>query len=254
MKKPINKETLKKAKDQIAQKSKIAYRLIKARYQKLNKRQRIALFAGNGAIILFFIALGISHHSSRARSTTAYPINFEAKSQVVKKPSAQPVIIKPNTQTLQLQSQLNDVKQDSSEQYNTMRAQLQTIQSNMSSLASEEGMQQLQKSITEPNKTLLGKMNHLQGSLKTIMKQTAKKTWVNPKTVEQSFRLVAVQGFSDGMRAIINVSGNQMTLSTHEISPACQGWVLQTMDFSNQSAVFAKQTKDQRLFVKLQAN
>jgi mRNA-degrading endonuclease HigB of HigAB toxin-antitoxin module len=253
MKKIIHRDALIKIKNQITIKSKRFYHAFKRHYQKLNKRQRWAVFSSLG-IVLIIAVMSISHSTKKTTSHSAYPVNFETKSQTLKKPSAQSAMIKSNTQTLQLQSQLNDVKQDSSEQYSTMRAQLQTIQSNMSSLASEGGMQQLQKSIAEPNKTLLGKMNHLQGSLKTIMKQTAKKTWVNPQTVEQSFRLVAVQGFSDGMRAIINVSGNQMTLSTHEISPACQGWVLQSMDFSNQSAVFAKQTKDQRLFVKLQAN
>jgi mRNA-degrading endonuclease HigB of HigAB toxin-antitoxin module len=255
MKKLLNKEAFNKLKYQLTTSTKSAYYAIKTRYQKLSKRQRIILFSGVGLVVVLAVALNVDHHSKKITPGSAYPVNFETQSHATEQSSVQTV--RPSVQTRQLQSQLDQVKQNSSEQYDAMRTQLQSIQSNMSSFASKQGMQQLQQVVSKPNKTLLGKMNNLQSSVKQIVKQTAKKTWVSPQSIEKYFRLVAVQGFSDGMRAIIDVDGNQTTLSQQAVCPACRGWILQSMNFANQSAVFAKQAKtqkNQQLFVKLQAN
>lgn len=258
MRKLINRDTLRKVKYQVTSKSKAAYQFGKARYQKLNKKQRIALFSGVGLIALFLIVLGISSPANKAKPKTDYPMNFETPA-TAKPSSDQPVspLKVGNSQqsnNAELRTELNSLKTSSQAQLAALQSQLQSMQSNMGSLASQQDIQQLQQSVSTPNKTLLGKVDNLQDSVQQIVKQTAKKTWVNPQTVNQYFRLVAVQGFSDGMRAIIDVDGNQTTLSANEICPACRGWTLQSMDFANQAAVFSKQANKQTLYVKLQAN
>ena len=153
-----------------------------------------------------------------------------------------------------LQNQLDRLKQSSSKKMQALQVELQIMQSRISLLASKNDVQKLQQTVSEPNSTLLGKMNNLQDSVQKVIAQTAEKTWVDPTTVQKYFRLVAVQGFSDGMRAIIDIDGNQTTLTTNEICPACRGWVLQKMSFANQSAVFSKQTDSRVFYVKLQGN
>jgi len=255
MKKFVTKASLQRAKYQIINKSHFAYQFCKVRYQRLNKRQRIVLFSGVGLIALFLIVLGISQSANKVKSKTDYPVNFETQALKSKDNSSSDLtVVKPSNDSQQLQAQLNQLKSSSSEQMQALQAQLQSMQSSMSSLASQQDVQQLQQSVSKPNQALLGKVDNLQDSVKQIVEQTAKKTWVDPSQVQKYFRLVAVQGFSDGMRTIIDVDGNQTTLSSNEICPACRGWVLQNMDFANQSAVFSKQTNGQTLYVKLQAN
>ncbi|PIQ43234.1 MAG: hypothetical protein COV52_01835 [Gammaproteobacteria bacterium CG11_big_fil_rev_8_21_14_0_20_46_22] len=258
MKKLFNRDTLRKMKYQVSTKSKTAYQFGKARYQKLNKKQRIALFSGVGLIALFLIVLGVSSPANKPKPKSDYPVNFETKAQVNPQADQKPALLSVansnQSNNAELRAELNSLKASSSEQLQALQSQLQSMQSNMGSLASQQDIQQLQQSVSAPNKTLLGKVDNLQGSVQEIIKQTAKKTWVDPQTVNKYFRLVAVQGFSDGMRAIIDVDGNQATLSSNEICPACRGWTLQKMDFANQSAVFSKQGNKQTLYVKLQAN
>ena len=223
-------------------------------YKQLSNKQRIVLFTGIGVIFLLFIAMSMGGGAKKPASSSKPPVYFDTKMPVPSKPIMQSITPVANHQAVQIQSQLSAVKQAAQQQYAAMNTQLQAMQSNMSSLASQRDMQALQQAVTAPNKALANKMDSLQSSVQTIVKQTEKKTWVNPKMVEEYFRLVAVQGFSDGMRTIIDVDGNQTTLSIHEICPACRGWVLQNMNFSNQSAVFAKQGDGQQQYVKLQAN
>ena len=258
----ISKEALLKIKHRVIIRSRAAYEFIKLHYQRLNKRQRIILLTGISVIALLLITMCLTHSSVKTKKTKlsadppVFATKFATKEAAASKlPNNSNIPLVPDTNNnAKLQVQLGQLKSLSNQQFKTVQDKLQTIQSNMSSLASQQDVQQLQQAVAEPNKTLLGKVDHLQNSVQTIIKQTAKKTWVKPKTVEQYFRLAAVQGFSDGMRAIIDVDDNQTVLSLHEICPVCRGWSLQSMDFANQSAVFTKTADNQRLYVKLQTN
>ncbi len=255
MKQFINNDVLLKIKHQIITKLRTTYEFAKLHYQRLSKRQRIVLLTIIGVIVLLSIAMCLSHSPEKTKLNAGYPVFATKKAATSKQLNNSNIPLAPNTNNnAKLQVQLGQLKSLSNQQFKTVQDKLQTIQTNMSSLASQQDVQQLQQTVAEPNKTLLGKVDHLQNSVQTIIKQTAKKTWVNTKTVELYFRLAAVQGFSDGMRAIIDVDGNQTALSSREICPVCRGWILQSMDFANQSAVFAKTTDNQRLYVKLQTN
>ncbi len=253
--------------------SRMTYRFAKFRYRQLNKRQRIVLFSCISIIALLLISLSFIPSPAKTKKIKTAKLNTNYS--VFEKKAIKPVNTvaaknAPNLKNLKnisstndinaldnntrLQAQFDQLKSLSNLQFKRVQNKLQSLQSNMSSLASQQDVRALQQSVAAPNKALLGKVDHLQNSVQTIIKQTAKKTWVNSKTVEQYFRLVAIQGFSDGMRAIIDVDGNQTVLSSREICPVCRGWILQSMDFTNQNAVFAKTTNNKHLYVKLQAN
>ncbi|MCW5588115.1 MAG: hypothetical protein KIT27_00495 [Legionellales bacterium] len=258
MKISLNKDAINKLKHQIKLKSRLIYQFFKTAYQKLNKQQRIALSIVVGLIILLLIVIGLSSGSDIAKKSTSnnrYPVRFETQplnKQQNKTVNPENSIIAANN--AKFQAQLDQLKAISSAQYAAVKNQLQSIQSSMSSLASQQDVQQLKQNVSAPDEQLLGKVNSLQSSVQKIIKQTEKKTWVTPQSVERYFRLVAVQGFSDGMRTIIDVDGNQTTLSVEQICPACRGWALQSMNFSQQSAIFSKQVGNQILYVKLRAN
>jgi flagellar basal body-associated protein FliL len=259
MKKYLHPDTLRKLKYRASMKGKITYQFCKACYQKLNKKQRTVLFSSNGLIALLLIVFGSSSiFVSNSQPKTDYPVKFETKAAV--KQQAHQIVSRLKVESAsqnnnaKLQAELNSLKVSSSAELQALRSQLQSMQSDIGSLASQQNIQQLQQAVAKPNKALLGKIDTIQNSVQTIIKQTAKKIWVNPQTIRQYFRLVAVQGFSDGMRAIIDVDGNQATLSVNETCPACRGWALQSMDFANQTAVFSKQANHQTLYVRLHAN
>ena len=255
MKKCIKKDTFNKMKYQIILKTCRVHVFARTRYQKLNKRQRIVLFSGFGVIVLLIIIIGMSVSPEKTKSNNNYPVNFETIMPVAKQVHVKadtPAVN--NKQSVQLQLALNQVKENSKQQYESMKKQLQTIQSNMVPLASQQNIAQLKQTLSQPNQTLLGKLDTLQNVVRKIVKQTAKKAWVDPKVVQKYFRLVAIQSFSDGMRAVIDIDGNQTTLNINEVCPACRGWTLQSMDFFNQSGVFVKRLNKQTFYVKLQAN
>ena len=255
MKKLFNKAVFKKVQTHIITTSKIVYDYGKNRYQTLNKRQRKRLLLGIGLISLTLAILSLSVNTPKAALKSSDPVHFETKAYRANQSPTQLIgpEFNPN-RTRKLQSQLNQLEVATNQQYNGLKAQLQTIRFNMDSLASQRDILQLRQTVTQPNQTLLNKVARLQNSVQKIATQTAKKIWVNPQSVERYFRLIAVQGFSDGMRAIIDVDGHQTVLSTNEICPACRGWVLQGMDFANQTAVFSKPLDHQTFYVKLQTN
>lgn len=255
----MNKDAINKLKYQIKLKLRLIYQFAKTTYQKLNKQQRIALSIVVGLILLLLIVIGLSSGSDIAKKPTSknsYPVRFETQSpnKQKNKITINPENSNVSSKNINFQAQLNQLKAISNVQYAAVKDQLQAIQSSMSSLASQQDVQQLKQNVSAPNEQLLGKVNSLQNSVQKIIKQTEKKTWVTPQSVERYFRLVAVQGFSDGMRAIIDVDGNQTTLSVEQICPACRGWVLHSMNFASQSAIFSKQIGNQILYVKLRAN
>lgn len=155
----------------------------------------------------------------------------------------------------QLQTALDQLKINDQQQRQALVLALNQMQAKIKSLASQQDLANLQQAIHAPNQKLLGQMQAVKDALQQVVQQTAQKDWVKPGQVTRYFRLVAIQGFSDGLRAIIDVDGNQAALSLHEVCPVCRGWVLDQMNFSHQSAVFMKTLNNhQKLFVKLQAN
>ncbi|MDP1574339.1 MAG: hypothetical protein Q8L78_05360 [Coxiellaceae bacterium] len=256
----INRDTLLNIKYQAVEKIRNYYTFIKLQAQNLNKRQRVVLFSCVGLIILLVLVFSFIYSSHHVKSKTNYPVHFETLQKTIQKPkiATQPVssvvnsVEKNNDDKLQVG--LNKLETSSNKQMQALQIELQIMQSRLTSLASQDDIQKLQQTVSKPNQMLLGKMNSLQNSVQKVVAQTAKKTWVDPVTVQKYFHLVAVQGFSDGMRTIIDVDGNQTALSKNEICPVCRGWVLQHMNFSNQSAVFSKQSAQQTLYVKLQTN
>ncbi|MBX9706089.1 MAG: hypothetical protein K2Q14_04780 [Gammaproteobacteria bacterium] len=236
--------------------SQSVYQLLKTYSHKLNKRQKIASVVLASVIVFVLLIVTLVHHRLHYEEKAVksdYPVNFETQpvAPVSKQTAEMQTLTDKHEQLASQLSQLTDV---SSEQYQSVKHQLETLQTNMASLASQQDVKQLQQTLQTPNTQLLTAVNGLQTSVQTVIKQTAKKSWVEAKTVEHYFRLVAVQGFSDGMRVIIDVDGNQTVLSQNQVCRVCRGWVLHSMDFTNQSAVFTKKENDQMLYAKLQAN
>lgn len=205
-----------------------------------------------------------SHFITKAVSAKNNAIHFETKPiqlspSALQKDSVNYLELPNNKRVVnaddsKLKSEFDALKSVAYQQFDGFRAQLQAMQASLASLPSQQDIQQLQQTVAQPNPDLLGKINNLQQSMQLIVNQTAKQSWVNPGIVEKYFRLAAIQGFSDGMRAIIDVGGNQTVLSVNESCPACRDWRLKSLDFTNQSAVFSKQVLKQTLYVKLQAN
>lgn len=232
------------------------YQSIRSLYHKMDKRQKITYLCLIGMLLLGFLMVIFIHHSphhDREAIKTDYSISFETKpvSSTDKQSTEMKSLSDKHEQLAAQLSQLTDV---SSVQYKNVKNQLETLQIGMASLASQQDVKQLQQIVQTPNTQLMGAVDNLQQSVKQIVKQVAKKVWVEPKTVERYFQLVAVQGFSDGMRVIIDVDGNQTVLSQKQVCPVCRGWTVKSMDFTNQSAVFTKKEENQILYVKLQAN
>ena len=226
---------------------------LKNNYKGFGKFQKIAIFSGVGVAALLLMSLGLSRAHDKIHNSENYPIKFETVSKSTSPKqvngSAAQLPLKPTIDFTQLQTQLNQAKQHSDREFTALRSQIEAIESSMTALASQNDVQALQNAVMHPNPIILTKVDSLQTSVQKIMQQTAKIKFVDPKTVEHEFRLVAVQGFSDGMRIIIDVNGNQTVLSLNETCPACQGWVLKKIDFAGQSAVFEK---GKNVFVKLQ--
>jgi len=199
--------------------------------------------------------VGVKSSTSWPKSTDA-PINFERKAyKQHAHPKIVPLHVANNTHShhAQFSVELNHFKAFLSAQLHVVQSQLQSVQSHMRSLASQQAIQQLQQTMAQPNTQLQGQMSHLQQSIEKMTQHTVQKTWMTPKSVERYFRLVAIQGFSDGMHAIIEVDGHQTALSAQQICPVCRGWVLQRMNFAAQNAVFSKHIGSRILYVKLQA-
>lgn len=218
---------------------------LKKNYRTLNWFQKASLFVGGGLSGLLLISLMFNTNNM----TKAKAVKFESIPTVNKTTIQNSVKQIPNLDFIKLQNQLLDLKQSSDTEFNLLKNQLASMQTSMSSLASQSDLNQLQNSISQPNPALLSKVDDLQLSVEKVIQQTAKVKFVNPRTVAKQFKLVAVQGFSDGMRAIIDINGNPIALSLNQTCSACHGWILKKMNFSNQTAVFAK---GKNLFVKLQ--
>ena len=224
--------------------------------QKLHWSQVIVLIAVFLAIVLTLLALSLNKHRSVAQTGKEDSrLYWEGKTKATPK-NEQVVDSFADPQAMvisQLQLQLKEIQDNTNTQLMALKQQLSTLQSGISTVASQNDVEQLQATLATPNPMLLGKVDTLQTSIQKIIQQTAKVQFVDPHTVGKYFQLVAVQGFSDGMRAIIDVNGNQTTLSVNEVCPACRGWTLTSMDFSNQTATFEKNDGLQDQYVKLQA-
>lgn len=248
MKININKEKLEKIKNLALEHIKTAARWSRREYLKNKPRHRAALAVL--AVCLCAASMKIFTHNS-----ANYPVHFDTNPMLMKKlPVLMPASTVNTAMTAVWREQLEELKAASEQQYQAVHEQLQDIRSNMAVLASQDDVQQLQQTVADPDSALLGKVDHLQDSVQKILKQSKGKQWVNASVVERYFRLVAVQGFSDGMRAIIDVDGNEAALSKNEICPACHGWTLRRMDFSEQTAVFFKKINSSDYFVKLTAD
>ncbi len=248
MKHSVNKENFLKLYQWSVLKFKMLYYFLRPCYLKL-------LISALGTTFVVIVISMTIVHSKKNAVDAAYPVKFEINKPIKIHRTLQPNINTDNARHIaQLQKQLADVEANSAQYYQTINVKLQQLQSTMTSLASQHEVKQLQQQFNQPNQALLGKVNSLQGWVQEILQQTAVKRWIDPSVVGQYFHLEAVQGFSDGMRAIIDIDGNQTALSVNEICPACRGWRLKSMDFSNQSAVFYKNHNNTLFLVKLQAN
>jgi mRNA-degrading endonuclease HigB of HigAB toxin-antitoxin module len=235
---------------------------IKSYYKKLTKRQRMLIFPIIGILLLLILSFSIFHTAKKSAPMNTHSITFQKPSMILNHQRNNsikqiPIASFHPTNTREdnaLTNQIKQLKSLSNKQIQALQSQLQAIKINLSTLASQGDMQQLQQALSQPNPALASKIDRLQKAIQKLAAQTTKKTWVDPKQIEHYFRLIAIQGFSDGMRAIIDVNGNQTTLSVNEICPACRGWVLKKMNFDQQQAVFYKKLPHQKLYVQLQAN
>ncbi len=226
----------------------------KSNYKETSTLQKFFLLCGAIIAVLVLVSLIVGSYGKHHQSKHA-AVTFESAStpEINKiRNNTYPLGLHSNQSTnelIKIQGELNQVKMSSDQEFDSLKKQLDAVESSISTLASENEVQQLQNAVTQPNPTLLGKVDTLQTSVQKIIQQTAKVKFVSPQRVEGTFRLVAIQGFSDGMRAIVSVKGNELALSPNEIAPACQGWVLKSMSFANQSAVFQHSANE---FVKLE--
>ena len=193
------------------------YYKLKLSYQHCPSKKRVVLFVSAPLILLLIIYVGISLSSQQ--ETVHYRVNFT-------RPHPAPP---PNDKKLELK--VAQLQNNTGKQFQQLQNNLMNMNHLLNTLASKQP-------VTIPNPTILGKVDKLQDDVSTIIAQHQKKVFVNPQTVANHFQLVAIQGFSDGMRAIIDVDGNQTTLGIKESCPVCRGWVIQSMDFTKQSAVF----------------
>lgn len=230
-------------KESLVNNIKLTYTKAIGYYQKLNKPQRIVLFLGAGLIaLLLIILIATSHSTPKEKHTVQFAT---AKMQTGNKPSSPKLTLIEKTQ---LKYELAAIKESANQHYAAVNAQLRAVQSGLSNVASQESLNQIKQQIAKPNTQLMNKVSGMQLSLKKIEQQTQHKIFVSPKVVEGYFQLIAIQVFSDGMKAIIGIDNHQAILGANEVCPACRGWALQSMDFANQSAVF-KNAHDQ--YVKL---
>lgn len=233
-------------------------------YFRLTKKQRFGLVLA-GIVVLLLLVIGFSKSSS-ARVKYGFnkssPVYFEKKPRIdhrLQQALEESKLKMLRTANLhdgdRLKAQIDGLQSVLNQQYMAMKNQLAGIAGSLSSLSTQQAVNvdQLKQSVSKPNKQLLDSVSDLQSTLEKIVNQTQKMIWVTPESVERYFKLVAVQGFSDGMRAIIDVNGNEAALSQNEICPACRGWVLQSMDFTNQSAVFKRLSKGKAFYVKLKS-
>lgn len=231
-------------------------------YKNLTRHQRLCIAAIISIILLAIITFTIFHTNkistsnkpNEARFDTNIPIRHSLQSQ--KLPPKQNNTFKSqiNNEQPLITNQIKELSEITNEKIYALQSQLQHIEDNLNRLASHDDIQQLQNELTQPNQFVTSKLNNLQNTIKKIADQTAQKTWIDPKKIEHYFHLVAIQGFSDGMRAIIDIDENQATLGFQETCPACHGWVLKTMNFQQQSAIFYKRRAHQILYVQLHAN
>lgn len=231
----------------------------------LRKQSKASLIWLLVSVGLLSIAMGIiflsyewmiSHRYVKKQATA----HFETAPQVIIKantaspiqPLAKPKDLVPTT--AQLQSEIQSIRADLETSNIGMQKAVQMIQTHLTTLPSNTDIAALQANLSKPDQQIASTLDTINHSVNEVVAQTAQKTWVDPKTVEAYFQLVAVQGFSDGMRAVIDVDGHEMTLSVNEECPACRGWQLDQMDFAGQTAVFEKKSGDKTLFVTLRAN
>ena len=200
---------------------------LKLLFQNLSHKQRKAIY---GLVTLTVI-------------TTAILLFLEASTQ----PKYRVNFSKPKPLLLTHHSTKNNIKPitiikptDEHKDLSNLTEEIQHLQQSMARLSAkrQDSLNALQHSLTLPNPTILGKVDNLQQTVHQIVSAHHKKLIVPARTVENYFELVAVQGFSDGMRAIIEVDGNQTTLGINEVCPACRGWTLKSMDFTKQRATF----------------
>lgn len=201
------------------------------RVRSLSRKQRILAMSFMLTIVLVIIVGAILKQSKQAN----YPIHFVKPHKVINQKIMKPPL---HINLQPINKNLLDIKQINQHRYDTLSNQLNNLQLSLRQLATN---QSAQSESLQLNPALLSKVDTLQNDVKTIIHQTAKNVFLDPKTVNQYFQLVAIQGFSDGMRAIIDVDGNQTTLGIHEICPACRGWSLKSMNFIKQTATFENQ-------------
>lgn len=234
---------------------------IKMVFKNRSKKSLIWLLTSVGlmsiltGIIFLFHELMASYHIKKQA-----PIHFETapsviiKTQVAAKiqPLVKPKDLEPTTE--QLQSEIQSIRADLEISNAGMQKAVQMIQTHLTTLPSNTDIEALQANLSKPDEQIANTLDTINHSVNEIIAQTAQKTWVDPATVEDYFQLVAVQGFSDGMRAVIDVDGHEMTLSVNEECPVCRGWQLDQMSFAAQTAVFEKKSGDKTLFVTLRAH
>ena len=225
-----------------------------------NRKVVILFLTGLVSVSVFVGASFMAHAWLKSHSDKRQvPVHFETapvlpvksvntNAQVSVKPSV------PVPTVDQLQAEIKQMHADLEVSNQNMGRAMEMIQSHLTVLPSSNDIATLQANLSKPDQEITHTLDTINQSVNQIVAQTAQKSWVDPSTVQAYFQLVAVQGFSDGMRAVIDVDGHQMTLSDDEICPACRGWQLDHMDFSTQTAVFKKQVDNKTLFVSLRAN
>lgn len=234
------------------------FRIAKSFPSRVNKRDIILIFIINIATLIIVASINLNKKSNNIKipkATQEYPIKFEIKKDRTEK--RKPISYQYNSQKkeiVRLRESLDKWLNFYGKKYGILKNRLQFIESQISRLATEQDIKRLEKILYEPNYKLIGNLEKIQKSIKKIQDKTKNEIWINSKVIEHYFTLAAVQGFSDGLRAIIDVSGNQTALSINQICPACRGWVLKKLNFSNQSAIFFKKLDNKIFYVKLKAN
>lgn len=205
-------------------------------------------------VLLIASLIGLHRHGVSKNNKSIPPVVYASASQNTSNESGDFNRVMSIDKLEQLEKVLADVKDNSAQQYETILQQLEEIKKSFPALASAGDIQKLQDYFSKPNVVLLSKIDDLHKQIQKIIQQTSQEQFVNPETVERYFRLAAVQGFSDGMRAVIDVDDNQTVLSINEVCPACHGWLLKRLDFANQSAVFEKNQNNQIFYAELKAD
>ncbi|MCP4475506.1 MAG: hypothetical protein GY821_13270 [Gammaproteobacteria bacterium] len=235
-------------------------RSLRYRYQQWNRWQRF--FVGLSFIVIILLISSTwcihRHHKPTAQFISlkgrAQAISTHTPIKTVSIPSASESPIAPITNQ-QRQQQITQWSHTWQTVNHALQQQLTGLQKAIATLTQQvEAMQTAQQRQYHDQNLTLAQLPQLKILLQQFAQQQTTVQWLKANQLTYYFHLVAVQGFSDGLRAVLDIGGHQTTVAIHESCAACHGWQLQKLDFTHQRALFTKNQHQKKVCVWLTVN